>query len=178
MNIITIKEYARQKNVTYEAVRKQITRYSAELEGHIIKDGRQQLLDEEAVSFLDNKRAKNPVVYHQQAKDEKIEELEQENKNLLIKIAAQADKIASQADELRSNDKALLEYNTLLLTAQEDKKRVEEAESKANDLEDELKALREALKASEEQTATIVTELNNERDKKYSFKEWWKGKRK
>lgn len=90
MNVLSLKDYAEQRNVTYEAVRKQVARYKNELEGHIIMDGRQQFLDDEAVAFLDAKRKKNPVVLYQQNKDEQIRALEEENKNLLIEVAALA----------------------------------------------------------------------------------------
>ena len=53
---ISIKDYAKQKGVTYEAIRKQISRYKNELEGHIVVDHRRQLLDETAVAILDKHR--------------------------------------------------------------------------------------------------------------------------
>ena len=52
MVLISIKDYAKNNRISYEAVRQQVKRYSAELAGHIVKDGRQQFLDEEAVLFL------------------------------------------------------------------------------------------------------------------------------
>lgn len=94
MALISLKDYASRNNVTYEAVRQQVNRYSEELGSHIVKEGRQQFLDDEAVAFLDGKRQKNPVTIVQTSKDEEIERLKQEKENLLIKIAAQADKIS------------------------------------------------------------------------------------
>lgn len=93
MNVISLKDYAKNNNVSYEAVRQQVVRYKNELSGHVIKDGRQQFLDEEAVAFLDNKRQKNPVVIFQQDKDDRIENLENENKRLLLKITDLQDKL-------------------------------------------------------------------------------------
>lgn len=98
MALISLKDYAEQKNISYEAVRQQVKRYEKELGPHIIRDGRQQFLDEEAVAFLDAKRQKNPVAIIQQSKDDRIDELEQANSNLLLKIAEQADKIAALAE--------------------------------------------------------------------------------
>ena len=98
MNVITLRDYAKQNNVSYEAVRKQVVRYADELGSHIIKDGRQQFLDEEAVAFLDAKRQKNPVAIIQQDKDEQIEALRREKENLLQTIALQA----SQLSELNA----------------------------------------------------------------------------
>lgn len=87
MTVISLKDYAKKNNVTYEAVRQQVNRYAEELAEHIIRDGRQQFLDEEAVAFLDSKRQKNPVTIVQQSKDEAIEQLRQEKENLLTTVA-------------------------------------------------------------------------------------------
>ena len=54
--MVSLKEYAKNKGVSYEAVRKQVNRYKDELKGHISKVNRTQYLDEEAVAFLDSKR--------------------------------------------------------------------------------------------------------------------------
>lgn len=124
MQVISLKDYAAQNNVSYEAVRQQVARYKAELDGHIIKDGRQQFLDEEAVAFLDGKRQKNPVVIYEQSKDEAIERMRVEREILRDKIAAQADKIAALAEWKAEN--ALLiaaaEQSRLALQAAEDEK--------------------------------------------------------
>ena len=94
MKVISLKDYAAEKNISYEAVRQQVVRYKNELGSHVIKDGRQQFLDEEAVAFLDSKRQKNPVAIIQQSKDEAIASLRDEREQLLRKIAAQADEIS------------------------------------------------------------------------------------
>lgn len=126
IKLLTIKEYAKKKNITYEAVRKQIQKYKDdELKDHIIKKNKTQFLDEYAVNFLDNRRRESPVLLYQMEKDEEIEALKRERENLLIKIATQADKIAQQADELREADKALKDVDRLLLSAKEDKERAE-----------------------------------------------------
>ena len=94
MVLISLKDYAAERRVSYEAVRQQVKRYHAELEDHIIREGRQQFLDEAAVAFLDEKRQKNPVVIIQQDKDEQIETLNQQVTVLLAKTASQAEQIA------------------------------------------------------------------------------------
>lgn len=97
MNVISLKEYAKQNNISYEAVRQQVVRYADELGEHLIRDGRQQFLDEEAVTFLDAKRQKNPVTIIQMDKDEQIETLRQEKETLLLKVAEQATQISDLA---------------------------------------------------------------------------------
>lgn len=110
---VSMKDYAAQKNVTYEAVRQQVKRYKEELKGHIFVEGRTRFLDEFAVEFLDEKRNKSPVTvitnnYADElaaAKDE-IEALKQakaaleaENKRLLVELAStQKALIAEQAE--------------------------------------------------------------------------------
>lgn len=102
MNVITLRDYAKQNNVSYEAVRKQVVRYADELGDHIIRDGRQQFLDEEAVAFLDGKRQKNPVAIIQQDKDERIEALRQEKENLLMKIATIQEELLQEKDKVQT----------------------------------------------------------------------------
>lgn len=85
--MISLKDYAKNKNVSYEAVRKQVNRYKNELEGNIHKVNRTQYLDDEAVAFLDSKRTESPVILLQMDKDEEIQRLSDENKALLVQIA-------------------------------------------------------------------------------------------
>ena len=88
--MISIKDYAKQNHITYEAVRQQIKRFRDQLDDHIIQDGRTQYLDDIAVAFLDERRQKNPVVVYQQSKDEAIEKLRLELEGAYKKIAIQA----------------------------------------------------------------------------------------
>ena len=112
--MITIKDYAKNNGITYEAVRKQVNRYKSDLEGHISKVGRTQYLDDEAVVFLDSKRAENPVVIIQTNKDEEIQRLHEENKILLLKVAELQDALLKEKDQVKllQEDKIkLLEQN-------------------------------------------------------------------
>ena len=93
MIVVSLKDYAAQNNISYEAVRQQIVRYKDELGPHIIRDGRQQFLDEEAVAFLDSRRMKNPVAIIQQSKDEAIEALRLENERLRRKLEDVQDRV-------------------------------------------------------------------------------------
>ena len=111
--MITIREYAKQKNVSYEAVRRQIIKYREnELMGHIILEGRTQLLDDYAVQFLDEKRQTNKVMVMQVEKDETIKHLEAENKALYIKLTSAYEKLMDQDEtikRLEAENKRLLE---------------------------------------------------------------------
>ena len=117
--MLSIKDYARNKNVSYEAVRTQIKRYSDDLKGHITKQGRTRFLDEHAIAFLDAKRKDNPVVIVNSSKSEELDLLREENARL---------------------KDALLEAQNKLLDAQEEKIRAIEAQNRVGVLEAQIDA--------------------------------------
>lgn len=88
--MITIKEYASSRGVSYEAVRQSIKRHHNELSNHLHKQGRKTLLDAEAVEILDQYRnntiTMQPQIdnaeYISSLKDEIIR-LQNENNELL-----------------------------------------------------------------------------------------------
>ena len=170
MNVVSLKDYAAQKNVSYEAVRQQVVRYKDELAGHVIRDGRQQLLDEDAVAFLDAKRMKNPVAIIQMDKDERIEALEAQVKALLAKTADQADRISALAEW--KADKSLLiaeaEQSRLALqTAQNERAALQHDYDQAIETIEQTRkeaaqSRQEALEATERETQTQNL-LNDER---------------
>ena len=99
--MVSLKEYAKNKGVSYEAVRKQVNRYKDELKGHISKVNRTQYLDEEAVAFLDSKRAESPIIIMESGKDEEIHRLEMENKALLLKVAELQEALLKEKDQVK-----------------------------------------------------------------------------
>ena len=142
MGVISLKEYARIKNISYEAVRQQVTRYREELGDHVIKDGRQQFLDEEAVAFLDERRQKNPVVIYQENKDGEIEHLREERQQLLEDLNEAKSRIIAQQDRLYA------------LAASEQKMLMLEATTKA--AEERAAAAEQKAAESEKQAVTAV----------------------
>lgn len=173
MNVITLRDYAKQNNVSYEAVRKQVVRYADELGSHIIKDGRQQFLDEEAVAFLDAKRQKNPVAIIQQDKDEQIEALRAEKEALLQKIALQATQLAELNAWKADNAVAIAEANhrQQLIEAGEAKIKALEAQNadlsadnaaKDKTIEEAEKTAQKALQELTEAHVSFETELKKQ----------------
>lgn len=137
MKTVSLKDYAEQKRVSYEAVRQQVIRYKKELGNHIIRDGRQQFLDEEAVAFR-REKAKNPVTVIQQDKNGQIEALEEQVKQLLMKTAAQADRIAELSEWKAEKAVAIASAEQQKLLLEERTKRVEQLESTAKEALDKL----------------------------------------
>lgn len=104
-----IREYAANRGITYEAARQLVNRYTDELREHIKIKGNARYLDDVAIEILDEKRQGNPVVLLESIRDERIEQLEQENKELLLRISdlqqqlleARQDVLTLQREQIR-----------------------------------------------------------------------------
>lgn len=155
--MISIKDFARDCGVSYEAVRKQIKRYAAELDGHIHQQGRTQYLDDVAVAFLADHRAPAPLaIYTEDVMAKKIDDLQQKvnalheelkeaYKEIAAQNAAQARLEAAEATQKRleaSRDeyKALADQNAQ--KASEASLRADKATGEAEELQKALEALK------------------------------------
>lgn len=121
----TLKEYANENHITYEAVRQQVKRYEKELINHIKKIKRTNYLDEFAIEFLDKKRVDNPVIIMESSKDDEIKRLVGENKALLLKVASLQEQLILEKEnvQLLQNEKIeLLEAKTITRTDNQTKK--------------------------------------------------------
>ena len=150
--MITIKDYAKQKGVSYEAIRNQIKRYEDDLEGHLVKQNRFLMLDDEAVQFLDSKRSENPVIVYEQNKDEELEQLRHENKVLLIQMNTVQDQLG------KVQQKLIAEMNTTKLLTQEKVQYLEykaQSEQKEIQLKDLARA-RDAAQAKADQQEAVL----------------------
>lgn len=150
----TIKECANIENVTYEAIRKQIQRYKAELAGHIFIENRTKYLDRYAQQFLHEKRTKSTIIIQQTNKDNELEQLKNENKALLIEM----NKVRYENTEL------LKEKN--ILSIQNEKMRIIETlnEEKTNILNFQKKEI--------EYFQNVLEKQKNELERSITFKEW------
>ena len=106
--MITVTDYAKKHNISYEAVRKQINRYQDELDGHVYKVNRIKTLDEFAENLLDERRRINPVtVYTTERKDE-LQRLADQNQVLMQKVMELQDQLIKGQDLLLEAGKAKL----------------------------------------------------------------------
>lgn len=139
MGIMSIKDYARARKITYEAARQQVKRYEKELQGHIHRQNRTQYLDDYAVGLLDDHRQQNPVVVVNQDRDAELEQLRSENKTLLQQVAMLQDKLLTAQEsaieaakqtvllDAAQADKAALQERVKELEAERDEARKEAA---------------------------------------------------
>lgn len=167
--MITLKDYAKKKNVSYEAVRKQVNRYRDELGDHLYKKDRTQYLDEEGEAFLDGKRASNPVILVEHDKDEQIDELKHQNEALKIKIMELQDQLIKSKDQLLERDQQLIELKDqlyLLTTKKEEESEHDPDESE--DLTMDGSEETEELTADETKQPDVQPLVETKTEKK-----WW-----
>lgn len=164
--MISIKDYAKLKGVSTQAVYKQLQTHDPELKGHIVKQGRTRYLTDEAVKILDQYREASPQIIERSNDRELIEQLEMENKNLLIKIAAQADKIAELSAWKADQALLIAEAGQKQLLLEERIRQVNELEEAVREAEKKLEL---ALQDSEQ--------LRRELDRPLTLLERLKGKR-
>ena len=147
--MVSIKEYAQTNSVSYEAVRQQVARYRDEIGGHITRKGRTQYLDEEAVAFLDERRKENPVILLERGKDEEIDRLTAENKELLVKLTVVQGQLIDTIPKI-----AQAEQSRLLLEASEaanaaQKAQIESQQEQIARLEEEARRANQARQEAE-----------------------------
>ena len=153
MELITLKQYAESKGISYEAVRKQVNRYQEELKGHIVVKNRTQYIDQWAVDFLSERRRESPIVLVTETQQEQIDQMTEQIETLKAQLLAAQNELLSAKDQiinLQVETRQLLEtkasYENLLedheqqkekltratVQHEEDQKRIEELQREAN----------------------------------------------
>lgn len=147
-----IKDYAAEKGISHQAVYQLINTHKDELEGLITIQGRTRFLSSEAEEILDKYRNKSAIVIEKTDSNDRIQQLEQEVKQLLIKVATQADEIADLSKWKADNAVAIAtaDQNRLLLeekqqTIKEKEEKLQLAEKKNVQLESELNSFEKTL---------------------------------
>lgn len=148
MELVTLKQFAIDQGISYEAVRKQVVKYADDLSDHIVKKDRTQLLDEFAVEFLKNRRRESPVVLMTMDKSEENEQLKKEVESLKAQL------MTAQNELLKSKDETLRAQKQIIELQNEAAKNIEDRMKYAALLEDN-QAKEEALKAAATREAEI-----------------------
>lgn len=124
--MLSIKEYARVKGVTVQAVYKQLKTHEKELENHIETVKGIRYLDDFAVDYLNSKSDNSPAAVVSENKDLKIEELE----NTIKVLLEEKSKLETERSELY---KWKAEQATLIAKAEAQQARIEESIKNAED---------------------------------------------
>ena len=148
--MISIKDYAKETGVSYEAVRQRIKRYEADLEGHIHRQGRTQFLDDVAVAILNDHRLQNPTVVYDRAAGEEFRELKaelKEAKDLAADYWSQLKAKDGVVQLLVEENKALRLQAASVALLEADNKAAEQKAQEADEAAE--KARKELLKTQE-----------------------------
>lgn len=108
MEPVTLKQYADSQGISYEAVRKQVTRYSEELSDHIIKLSRKRYLDQYAVEFLTERRRESPIILVNMNQSEENEQLKEQIETLKAQLKKAQNELLKRKDEqLKSQERII-----------------------------------------------------------------------
>lgn len=187
--MLSLTEYAEQQHISYEAVRQQVARYQDVLSGHIVRKGRKRLLDDDAIEFLNRHRQEalglgpNVSVENTQLQKD-LDAANHENMELLREISALKDTVIMLTNEIS-------EKNLLLAASQEEQQKYLQAVTETEELREQLEVQRtlnidtvaeldqvkEQLQAekrrSEDAEKEVTQQLELERTRRISFREWW-----
>lgn len=148
----TIKQYAEEQGVSYEAIRKQISTYKEELKDHIIIKSRTQYLDDWAVEFLSHKRKENPVILVSQEKADEVEAMRKQIETLRTQLLlAQNALIQSQEDRIKDKETIIALQAETRKTLEAQSRYIELIEAKDTQLiaaQDDARMLHSQLEAS------------------------------
>ena len=148
---MTIKQYAREKGVSYEAIRKQIAHYRDYLDDHIQMKNRTMILDDFAVEFLDGKRRENPIIVVAEDERERVERMREEIDALKNELMTTQKRVI----ELQSENQLMLEaktkYDLLLESNTEKQTTIDALREDLKEAKDDAKIARQAVDALRDQ---------------------------
>lgn len=158
--MISVADYSKTRQVSQTAIRRQLQRYQEELEGHIIIENRKRMLDDYAVSFLDQHRMQRNIVI-KQAEDKATQELLSEIDRLKTELLQEKERViqlhqrAELLSEYKLKSELLLEENN---RTQEDLK---ETREKLRSADQELYETKAKLVETDQKLEEAETELNS-----------------
>lgn len=171
MDFITMREYAQQKGVTYEAIRRQVAKYGDELRGHIVTRDRTKYLDEYAQDFLSDRRRLSPVVVKVEDNMEELEDLRKDVESLRAKLALAQDELLKSQNRviaLQDERTALIESAAKYTTLLEDHAALKDQLTESDRLREEAEAReaegREKLEELRRESDREIGDLKRERD--------------
>lgn len=201
--MLSIKDFARESGVSYEAVRQQVKRYQTELDGHVHRQGRTQYLDDVAVAFLSEHRSKPAMVVYDAGDDRRVQELEERVNSLLEEKANQAVRISellewkaehalaiASAEQTRlalaaseaaqkalevSRDEYKAEADRNAQKASEEAQKAAEAAQREEEALQEAQTLREQLEAAEAREKALEDKKREFEALPFWKKPFWKG---
>ena len=182
MDLMTLKQFADEQGISYEAVRRAVKRHEDKLTGHVIENDGVRYLDEEAVRILKERRRESPIIVQTMDQGEEIRELRAQIESLRAQLMQAQNELLSSKDriialqyELKAGIEDKTKYQLLLTDHEEQRKKLREAEAtieeKQADLDSE-KEMRQYLQRQNEEQGKQIEELRKEAD---SYEKSWFG---
>ena len=181
MELVTIKQFAEGKKISYEAARRQVVRYANELTGHVIKKDRTQYLDSWAVQFLTERRRESPIILTTMDQNEENQRLKEEVDSLRVKLMTaqnellrEKDRVIELQEEVRKTLEDRARYSALLEDNKEKEEKLKEAGEQIVDLSRQVEEKdgqietfqneADTLRSKAEDYRRMVDDLSRERD--------------
>ena len=161
MELVTIREFADLQGITYEAVRKQVVRFSEELSGHVVRKNRTQYLDEVAVKFLQERRRESPIILQNMDQGEEISRL--------------MDQVESLRAQLVSAQNKLLESQERIISLQDEAQKALEDKARYTALLEDNETKEKKLQETEDQLRRVEAERDEAVQEAKSYKKSWFG---
>lgn len=98
--MVTVRDYAEKRGVSVQAIYKQMKAHEKELKGHVKIVKKIKYLDDYAVEYLTVQSSESPTIIMQTDQNERIEQLERENHNLLLKVAELQEQVIKKSERI------------------------------------------------------------------------------
>lgn len=161
MELVTIKQFADSQGISYEAVRKQLHKYSKELSGHVIRKDRTRYLDEVAVKFLQERRRESPIILQNMDQGEEISRLQAQ--------------LESMRAQLVSAQNKLLESQERIISLQDEAQKALEDKARYTALLEDNETQKKKLQETEDQLRRVEAERDEAVQESKSYKKSWFG---
>ena len=178
---MTLKQYADDQGISYEAVRKQVIRYAEELSDHIITQDRKKYLDQYAVKFLTERRRESPIILMNMDHNEENQRLKEEIESLRVKLMTaqnellkEKDRIISLQDEAKKTLEDRARYTALLEESKAKDEKLKEMTGQVGDLsrqieekDGQIRTIQteaDGLRRQSEEDQKKIEDLSRERD--------------
>lgn len=168
MDLMTLKQFADDQGISYEAVRRAVKRHGDKLTGHIIENDGIRYLDEEAVKILKERRRESPIVVQTMDQGEEIRELTAQIESLRAQLMqaqnellSSKDRIIALQDELKAGIEDRAKYQLLLTDNEEQKRKLRDAEMTIEEKQADLDQEREMRQYLQRQNEDLQKEADS-----------------
>lgn len=169
---MTLKQYADDQGISYEAVRKQVIRYAEELSDHIITQDRKKYLDQYAVKFLTERRRESPIILMNMDQNEENQRLKEEIESLRVKLMTaqnellkEKDRIISLQDEAKKTLEDRARYMALLEESKAKDEKLKEMTGQVGDLSRQIEEKDGQIRTIQTETDDLRRQVEEDRKK-------------